>query len=772
MINLNKDNFPHTFQAMLEKYYLQPMDGSEKTNLKDGSIERTIHGAEHASRATLWALLMNNHLQKIAPIYTSSALEKIAVHCGASVEEVLLLMLMTMGCHDAARKGEGRDVWEAQSALVVLEVLKDLGLKEEHAKLFSAAVEFKDDSRAYENQLFILGVRSVSEFDYIRKIINLGDNLDIMRCVSHFNFKNIFDTLNKIPGFKEEHHDGILNLIQEIHQFIHDQNDMLFSCTLKDLRANDVVTLQSSFSKTKKVKYEHAGNVFAAIFANALKNPKFAGLITCLSLPETQLYEGEPAFDLFVHGTNTSILATLPKTKFTVMSPLEMMDTYQTAPMTGELTCGGYDAVGKPMRDTSMGKTSFGIMSSKGSYSLERIQSSYTALKVGSDKLSLDAFKKAALNGLDGAFSNINLLLIYLTQSRQTHDCLDDVIHGEELKTLKTSLDATTQFYYFMQLLGTHIHPDFKAIESSDISNILPKMVHTFLTFRGVVDKIISNKIDMKAIVENPSPENLHRALLVLQFPEEHTFNSGLKDECKIKLSTTQFFCLESTEAPGAGLYKPHDPEYRFGNLAKNISGYRINDLLVSFSQRRLSTSYFLTLGKLAKQHLEAFQERVAIFEKLVEAPQSQFTFTPMQSYFLEKKYPLILCVENEEKIQLHNFSDEEYRSKEALSFGKDIKIIATDTPSHRLEILKYLEVHGIKTVQVVLFDDLSKSKQTRERPSTEKWLCAKEVSKNEHAFFRGALLKTKPAHGDENIKAVEMLLEDARLYQSIDFPK
>jgi hypothetical protein len=67
MLRLNKANFSTKVQEILERFYLQPINGSKKINLKDGHIERSIHGAMHASRATLWALVMQNLLQKLAP---------------------------------------------------------------------------------------------------------------------------------------------------------------------------------------------------------------------------------------------------------------------------------------------------------------------------------------------------------------------------------------------------------------------------------------------------------------------------------------------------------------------------------------------------------------------------------------------------------------------------------------------------------------------------------------------------------------------------------
>jgi len=43
----------------------------------------------------------------------------------------------------------------------------------------------------------------------------------------------------------------------------------------------------------------------------------------------------------YIHGTTSSIFATLAKTKFKFMSPMKMLESYGLAPMGGEITGGG-----------------------------------------------------------------------------------------------------------------------------------------------------------------------------------------------------------------------------------------------------------------------------------------------------------------------------------------------------------------------------------------------------------------------------------------------
>lgn len=367
MIILNEANFPLKVQEIIEKYYLKPMDGSKKSNLKDGHIERTIHGGMHACRATLWSLVMNQLLKKLAPVYVNSALDKIAKHLKTDTKTVLLLILMTTTCHDSARKGEGADYWEAESAANTLETLKSLGLNDAHAQLFANAVQWKDKPEVYKKELSRLGIaeHDNNAFDYIRKLVNLGDNLDIMRCVNPFDLSYIFKTLNTVEGFDSiANHVEIVSLIKSMHQMIYDQHDMFFSCTVLDIDKSPIFSHSSSHMPAEKLKYEHADNVFIAVMQDVLRYPEIQALIPddVKNLKNTKDATPVPVpFDPFIHGTTSATLALMSKTNFQLMPILKMMDDFQAAPMIGELTKGGYSILGfKRAQEENIGATSFG----------------------------------------------------------------------------------------------------------------------------------------------------------------------------------------------------------------------------------------------------------------------------------------------------------------------------------------------------------------------------------------------------------------------------
>jgi len=50
-------------------------------------------------------------------------------------------------------------------------------------------------------------------------------------------------------------------------------------------------------------------------------------------------------YDPFIHGTTSATRSLMTKTNFQLMPVLKVIDDFLTAPMVGELTCGGYSFV-------------------------------------------------------------------------------------------------------------------------------------------------------------------------------------------------------------------------------------------------------------------------------------------------------------------------------------------------------------------------------------------------------------------------------------------
>ncbi len=85
---------------------------------------------------------------------------------------------------------------------------------------------------------------------------------------------------------------------------------------------------------------------------------------------------------------------------------------------------------------------------------------------------------------------------------------VQQILSKKEQQNLQKRLDATTDFFIFLQLLGTYIQPDKVAMQKEhNALNVAEK----YLTFEYISNKIIELNLDMKEIVANPTEENLTR---------------------------------------------------------------------------------------------------------------------------------------------------------------------------------------------------------------------------------------------------------------------
>lgn len=769
LLVINQSDFFKTVQQILEDYYLQPLGKSFKINLKNGYIERKIHGAMHACRAVIWAVVMHQFLKEKCPQYVLKSMTYIVEYLKVSEETAFYLILLTLVCHDAARQGEGEDLWEEDSAEVANVILTNLGLNAYQALIFSEAVHYKDSPKRYLRQLHAIFLHEFGNyFDYIRKLIHLGDNLDIIRCVSHFRVSSVLNTLSSVEGFDEAlHSDAVIAISKAIQCELFKQGDLLFD---SHLVASDCSTYASCKAQTldyKKVTYEHAENVLVALFEDILQNDILSPYLADFKGIPAQKYVGKIAFDPFIHGTRSSMLALLPKSNFEIMSPIEMMRKHHATPMTGELTRGGYRCV----RTKNLGKTSFTKLSTQKPYryTLETILSQYTGTLVASSASPLEDFKKACKDGLNVSFSNINLLLIYFTRARQSHACLEEVINAKELAILKADMNATLQFYYFIQLLGVHLFPSIETIQElnsthSQNKKIVQMSAMLSYSFEGLIERIKNHSLNIKEICSNPSQENLRKVRNMLELSPTLT----LAQTC-YHLPVTQLFGFRKVNG-----FKVIDgcPEKAFKSMSNN-SAHVIDKLLGTYLFTLVNKDYFAQFSRLASEHVIALEDKIDLFNQLVDAPQSDFQITPSQSIFLKNEFPMILLSDSEEKITMHHCGHGEYRSQTNLAFGKDIQIVATDTMAHKIELLQYFISYQLNNMVVILFEDLEKILSSQTKPSrhqyhsdgvpTLKWMAAQKVKLSDFSVFKSEA-KYKPCsqlYSEKNIQEVTSLIEE-----------
>ena len=110
-------------------------------------------------------------------------------------------------------------------------------------------------------------------------------------------------------------------------------------------------------------------------------------------------YHDTLPFNPFIHGTSSQTLSMMQSTDFQLMPIIAMLQDFKVAPMVGELTQGGFSAIGDGSNGhTITGAPAFGRMHHD-HYDLYKVIGSYTKY---SDNISPDVCKENFKNILAG----------------------------------------------------------------------------------------------------------------------------------------------------------------------------------------------------------------------------------------------------------------------------------------------------------------------------------------------------------------------------------
>ncbi|MFN7096461.1 MAG: hypothetical protein ACK4PR_02710, partial [Gammaproteobacteria bacterium] len=279
MLILDKSNFVDIFQDMLQKYYLQPLDGSVKEKLQDGHLERIIYGAQHASQTAIWTHIIHGWLQEFTPSYVKNSLTVIAEYLKLSEEIVRLLTLISAALHNSGRdEKNARSDWQTRSSNNITAFLQEIGISENTAKIFANTVIYIDSPDKFKTELKQHGIseQTIYNFDYLRILIKLGNLLDNIRFDVAFQCGAISSTLSLVDGFNKESEMKFFELMKEVAQFTYEQSNMYRPCTWKEPGSKKWIKIPSNFSKKIKTKIEHADNVFSLLWQKTSEYSKFS----------------------------------------------------------------------------------------------------------------------------------------------------------------------------------------------------------------------------------------------------------------------------------------------------------------------------------------------------------------------------------------------------------------------------------------------------------------------------------------------------------------
>lgn len=352
-------------QLLIDSTYLQPFkltsNGAQqkkrvKNNTHNGYIEREIHGAMHASRVAWSTVMLHRLCQQQYPDQVQNKIQALMKFSNLSEEELFCLIRYVGLGHDAAREGDGADRWESKSATCIELFLKEHGLNPQLAAIFSRLASLKDKPQELANYLasYNLDENVIEGLQYARLLVSLADCFDIIRCNGSFDFAFIERKLAEIfPYSKDKDASVFFDYAKHMLQLLKRQKDLYFPTQLIGPN-KEIFSLgdgEEDYSVQEKVKLEHADYASAAMLDSLNQDLYFQQLLNTEAPECSNPYDKEPAFNPYIHGTNSAALALMTQTDFQLMSAIEMLEQYGLAPLCGELTQGGFStamADGKP----------------------------------------------------------------------------------------------------------------------------------------------------------------------------------------------------------------------------------------------------------------------------------------------------------------------------------------------------------------------------------------------------------------------------------------
>ena len=709
-----------------------------KKDLKDGYIERLLHGAMHVGRASVLPLFLIDLFRQCFPQYTDESFK--ALTEALEVDESLLVRLIRASViyHDTAREDEKEDRWDKQSGENLKTALLESQFPLQLAEFFESATANKDKLSEFEKYCeHAIPSLPVLYAHFIRKIINLSDCFDTMHCRGKFDFSYVIRQLNDIPEYSEDLHLPLfIELGKQLHTVIWDQGDMYFDCKLI-LNHQTIPTERTGqhFIRPLKVQYEHAKNAVSALAANMMTYPYFRRLLENEQLLCTDLAEVESAFDPFVHGTQSSALCIVKLMKNRGLSPVltspQHLLSMSLAPMTGELS--RHDA-SKKFTDSAL--LCFGrlrlITDDPSQYDLPKTLNYATedAGELTEKELSertIEKFKYYYQECLNSGFTYLHTFLVYYIRAKLLG--IDDTLlfEGDGKKAFLETYKATIQFYYLFLLLHNKLRVNtyLKYIIDELKRNKISDLIYSSLTMTLLVDRIRLSQIDIKTIYENPTQETLEPLLSFFELPNQEQFfygtwlevNMDKPDPCKIKCDFA--------------------PEFR--ELTTNDKHSGINRFLYNYFKDYPDCQALIGTQQFVPQHIQHLEEHLDLLTRVFEVNHDSLLNDELSRTLLTENFPILFLSQNDEAITISRFDTQEFRANRPLVFGQDISLLATNTFENAITLRKFLVQHEFEHVGVILFSELQKCVSNTVRPKvlhvdykhrlpTLAWMAAKSV--------------------------------------------
>jgi hypothetical protein len=536
---------------------------------------------------------------------------------------------------------------------------------------------------------------------------------------------------------------------------------------------------------------------------------------------QSQESQQKPAYDPFIHGTSSLMLPMLKRTDFKMVSTIEMLEDYALAPMGGEVDnvlWGGMDSIDPP-RYICFGhmhaRSQHESTPQSSVYDLKRVAGVYASSEL---KTNIPTVKETQertnyyVDQVGSSFERINILLVHYARAKQLG--VEQPIPEDKYGQLVSGMKGMVQFYSLLQLLGKHVWPDvekYKAtvtqlkssvadtpamregfvkekaarierlklneFEDDDVDDMMEfytfdlfleskrgdedvlsaAMQHHF-SFNNLSTKVKQSGVDVKTILNNPTPENLAQALQLLELPTRSTIKVGLfgqEEKKEVDLSEVQMFSLAEGYAEGT----ENHCETNLHHYAANSRGYLLQSLLLGLFKGRTNDKTLQEFGQVLSERTEALERKIAALENIHDTPVDRMQFSDAEKSFMEQSFPMVLVSHANDKIEMFNPATHEYRADEPLKFGEDITMIATDTTEHQMLLVRYLNENNMKGVEVVLTEQLFASKQAFEEKAetvTPKSQYTSTAGLLKLSFLAAKALQAQPGEVKKVAKASE----------------
>lgn len=659
-----------------------------------------------------------------------------------SEKQIITLLSFVGLCHDSARKHENADTFDKQSQENCYRLLRQAGISKKLALIFSYTIAYKDEAGQFNTFLLSVGVseNQLENYQYIRVVLYLADCLDIMRCTGQFMLSKVYECLAFVKGYSQNMHGAaFIELTRHIHHFIYTQQNMLFAChiILPSKKRLTLPEVGPNYSLSSKVKVEHADNVLLILLKSMRDIPYFETYLSDQPKLEAKVASCTVAFNPHIHGTTNLIFSTLEQTNNTLLPAETMLVEFKLAPMGGEIESRGLEG------GSYNGKqTCFGRMRShprkKSNYTLDKIVENYATTTMSKpqdqEAIILD-LKKEIARGYKINFDNATVILIYLSRAKQLGIdavTLNALIHVDELII---RMNAVKQVFFLFLLLDKYVTYNIELFKDNNFEAIKQAIIEK-LTVDNLSKMIITTNLDLQHIYNNPMHENLNQVLDLLNITSKPDQEGA----------SPPIFVLTSNDVHT--LSGRENPRYKDKKLALDlyhevITNSNQNMMLQGFMLEYISgyipQNFFKHIHKPIVNRIQDIEKCIDLLGFIVK--NDDVAFTARQQYFINHGFPVILLCEDEEKINMIQFSNYEHRTSHPLKLGYDIKTIATDKEENRLVIMKYLEQNHIYNVKVVLFFDLFTSQLTKRPPQSPythqngfprlSWLAARACTEN-----------------------------------------